>query len=257
MDALALHPDRLLPADPGTRDIARRLYAEVRRLPIISPHGHVPAQWIADDIPFADPTSLLVTPDHYITRLLHAGGVPLEALGVGGGDLTEEQARRAWRLFCTHWPAFRGTPSRFWMESELAEIFGVTVRPSSQTADAIYDAIAARLSTPEYRPRALLKTFRISVLATTDDPCDDLPHHSVIRDDPDVATRVLPDLPPGRLPRTGAQRTGPSWSRPLGRPPTPTPRPTTVSSPRWRTAGGTSSSTGPSRPTTATPTSSR
>ena len=45
--ALQLHPDRLLPADPTTRGIARRLYAAVRDLPIISPHGHVPPEWIA------------------------------------------------------------------------------------------------------------------------------------------------------------------------------------------------------------------
>ena len=39
--ALALHPDRLLPAEPGVRAIARELYGAVRELPVISPHGHV------------------------------------------------------------------------------------------------------------------------------------------------------------------------------------------------------------------------
>src|SRR5687768_9248215 len=66
--ALQLHPDRLLPADPSTRSIARRLYAAVADLPITSPHGHVPAEWIAEDSPFGDPTSLLISPDHYVTR---------------------------------------------------------------------------------------------------------------------------------------------------------------------------------------------
>ena len=37
---LLLSPDRLFPSDPAQRDIARRLYAEVADLPIISPHGH-------------------------------------------------------------------------------------------------------------------------------------------------------------------------------------------------------------------------
>ena len=80
---LALHPDRLFPADPGVRRLASALYDRVRDLPIISPHGHVPAQWLADDVAFADPTSLLITPDHYVTRLLHAQGVDLSDLGVG------------------------------------------------------------------------------------------------------------------------------------------------------------------------------
>ena len=91
--ALQLHPDRLLPADPTTRGIARRLYAAVRDLPIISPHGHVPPEWIAEDVPFGDPTSLLISPDHYVTRLLHAHGVPLESLGAGGAPLTPDEAR--------------------------------------------------------------------------------------------------------------------------------------------------------------------
>ena len=85
MASLTLHPDRLLPADPTTRRIARELYEAVRDLPIISPHGHVPPQWLADDVPFADPATLFVTPDHYVTRVLHAGGVRLADLGVGGG----------------------------------------------------------------------------------------------------------------------------------------------------------------------------
>jgi len=195
--ALQLHPDRLLPADPATRGIARRLYAAVRDLPIISPHGHVPAAWIAQDTPFGDPTSLLISPDHYVNRLLHAHGVPLDVLGAGG-TAPSDGARAAWRALCTHWDAFRGTPSRFWLESELADIFGVTVRPSAATADAIYDQVADTLGRPDFRPRALLDRFGIEVLATTDDPCDDLAPHAAVRDDATVATRVLPTFRPDR-----------------------------------------------------------
>src|SRR3954469_3842818 len=144
--ALSRHPDRLLPADPGVRSIARRLYEAVQDLPILSPHGHVDARMLADDVPFTDPASLFVTPDHYVTRLLHAGGVPLAELGVGRDELTEEESRHVWRRLCENWHLFRGTPSRYWLESELAEIFDVPVRPSAGTADAIYDQVAERLT---------------------------------------------------------------------------------------------------------------
>lgn len=194
----SLHPDRLLPADPGTRDIARRLYAAVSDLPIISPHGHVPPQWLAEDTPFADPTSLLLSPDHYIFRLLHAQGVPLADLGVAGTELDEAGSRRAWKLFCENWSAFRGTASKFWMESVLADVFGLSEKPSAETADAIYDQIAAAIATPEFRPRALTERFGISVLATTDDPADSLEHHRTIAGDPTVATRVAPTFRPDR-----------------------------------------------------------
>ncbi len=55
-----LNPDRLLPAEPGVRSIARQPYQAVADLPIISPHGHVPAQWLADDTAFADGSQKLV-----------------------------------------------------------------------------------------------------------------------------------------------------------------------------------------------------
>ena len=88
-----LHPDRLLPAEPGVRAVARELYDAVRELPVISPHGHVDPRLLLDDEPFGDPAALLVTPDHYVTRLLHAAGVGLDELGVGRGPLPEERAR--------------------------------------------------------------------------------------------------------------------------------------------------------------------
>src|SRR5215207_1117384 len=138
---LSLHPDRLLPSEPGVRTVARQLYESVKDLPIISPHGHVPPQWLSEDIPFSNPTSLLITPDHYVNRMLHAHGVELSALGVAQDTMTEQQSRDAFRILCSHWRAYHGTPVRLWLEAQLAGIFGVKVRPSAETADQIYDQI--------------------------------------------------------------------------------------------------------------------
>ena len=195
---LELHPDRLLPSEPGVRAIARRLYEAVRELPLISPHGHVDPRLLLDDEPFSDPATLFVTPDHYVTRLLHADGVPLDALGVGQGPLSEERSRAVWRLLCGHWDVFRGTSVRYWLEQELAEIFDVAVRPSGRTADAIYDQLAERLGQDAYRPRSLFKRFRLNVLATTDDPCDDLAVHAALAADRTWSGRVIPTFRPDR-----------------------------------------------------------
>jgi glucuronate isomerase len=196
--SLQLHPDRLFPPDPGERAIARRVYSCVRDLPVISPHGHVDPQMLLLDDPFPDPTSLLVTPDHYVTRLLHADGIGLDALGVGSGTLSEAGSRAAWRLLCERWALFRGTPVRFWLEVELADIFGVTARPSRETADTIYDQVAECLGQDGYRPRALFDRFRIEVLATTDDPCSDLATHAALRADGSWTGRVIPTFRPDR-----------------------------------------------------------
>jgi glucuronate isomerase len=210
---LALHPDRLLPPEPGMRAVARRLYEQVRDLPILSPHGHVDARLLADDVPFRDPASLLVTPDHYVTRLLHAAGVPLGALGVGRPDLDEGASRQVWRTLCANWHLFRGTPSRYWLETTLAELFDVTVRPSARTADDVYDQIAQRLAKDDYRPRALFERFGIEVLATTDDPCDDLAAHASLAADPAFRGRVVPTFRPDRYLEPAA----PGWADAVGR----------------------------------------
>src|SRR3569623_6089 len=110
--ALHLSDDRLFPVEAETRAIARRLYGEVRGLPIISPHGHSDPEWFATDAPFADAASLLLTPDHYLYRLLHSQGVPLERLGVPMRDGTSgADPREAWRLLASNMRLFRGTPS--------------------------------------------------------------------------------------------------------------------------------------------------
>jgi glucuronate isomerase len=163
------------------------------------------------DEPFADPASLFVTPDHYVTRLLHADGVALQDLGVGRDRLSEDQARRAWRLLCEHWQVFRGTPVRYWLEAELAGIFGIAERPSASSADRLFEELSARLGEDAYRPRALYERFRISVLATTDDPASDLAAHAALRHDPTWQGRVIPTFRPDRYLEPAA----PGWREAL------------------------------------------
>ena len=187
-----LHPDRLFPADPATRTVARTLYERVATLPIISPHGHTDPRWFAENLPFPDPTTLLVKPDHYIFRMLHAHGVPLASLGIG------EQAdpRDAWRVFANHYHLFRGTPTRLWLDWVFENVFGFDIRLTADTADAYFDIIAERLTQPECRPRALFDRFGIEVLATTESPIDPLVAHRSIREsgwDGRVITTFRPD----------------------------------------------------------------
>ena len=208
------HPDRLLPPDPGERAVARRLHAAVRDLPLISPHGHVDPALLAEDRPFPDPAALLVTPDHYVTRLLHADGVPLHELGVRDRDGTPvAEPRQVWRAFCSRWHLFLGTASRQWLESELHDVLDVRVQPSAATADELFDELTARLAEPRMRPRALFGSFDLEVLATTDDPADDLRHHRALAEDPGWSGRVVPTFRPDRY----LQAHRPEWTQDLAR----------------------------------------
>ena len=202
-DAYVPHPDRLLPADPAVRDIARGLYELEKDQPIVSPHGHVDPRLLLDDEPFRDPTSLFITPDHYVNRLLHSRGVDLADLGVGQGPLDESASRAAWHLLAEHWHAYAGTPSRYWMEHEFHEVFDLETVLNPRTADAMYDAIAEKLARPEFRPRALFDQFKITVMATTDDPVDDLAPHAALAADDSFTGRVIPTFRPDKYLEAG------------------------------------------------------
>lgn len=176
---LSLHPDRLFPAETDTRNIARRLYAEVAGLPIISPHGHTDPEWWATDASFGNAAELLLHPDHYVFRMLYSQGVSLEALGIRNPDA---DPRESWRLFAERYHLFRGTPSRMWLDWVLAESFGLNVLLGTETSDLYYDTITEKLATDAFRPRALFERYNIEVIATTENPLDDLRHHKAIRD---------------------------------------------------------------------------
>jgi glucuronate isomerase len=193
-----LNEDRLLPTEPAVRKIARALYEDVRHLPIISPHGHTDPRWFAENAAFPNPAELLLTPDHYVFRMLHSQGIPLEALGIprADGGATEQDPRKIWHLFASNYYLFRGTPSRIWIDHALQEVFGVSQRLSAHTADVIYDQINDRLTQDDYRPRALFERFNIEAIATTESAIDDLKWHKMIRDSGwsgNVVTAYRPD----------------------------------------------------------------
>ena len=193
---LLLHPERLFPPDPTTRGLATELYNEVRSLPLVSPHGHTDPRWFADNLAFADPVSLLITPDHYLTRMLYSQGIALEELGVVPTDgAPVAPSRTAWRTFATHYHLFRATPSGLWFDHVLAEVFGVRFRLDVETADEIYDQVADALGRPEYLPQALLDGFGIELLATTDSPLDDLDAHTRLARD-GLGGRIIPTFRP-------------------------------------------------------------
>ena len=181
---LSLHPDRLFPADADTRTVARRLYAEVKDLPIISPHGHTDPSWFAGNQSFANPAELLITPDHYVFRMLFSQGVSMESLGVprADGGPVETDPRAIWRRFAAHYHLFRGTPSRIWHDWVYSEVFGLTERLTPETADHYYDIMAEKLGQDDFRPRALFERFNIEVITTTESPLDGLEHHKAIRE---------------------------------------------------------------------------
>jgi glucuronate isomerase len=190
---MLIHEDRLFPAEPGIRKIAKALYAQVRSLPIISPHGHTQASWFAKNEPFPDPAKLFVQPDHYVYRMLYSQGVSLEDLEIGQAELKDP--RKVWGIFARHYYLFRGTPTRMWLDFAFQELFGMEERLSAKNADHYFDVISEKLRTPEFLPRALYKHFNLEVLATTNSALDSLADHRAIRDS-NWKARIVPTFRP-------------------------------------------------------------
>jgi glucuronate isomerase len=190
---ILIHEDRLFPAEPSIRKIAKALYAHVKSLPIVSPHGHTQAAWFAKNEPFPDPAKLFVQPDHYVYRMLYSQGISLEDLEIGQEELKD--ARKVWRIFASHYYLFRGTPTRLWLDFAFQDLFGMEERLSEKTADLYFDIISEKLRTPEFLPRALYERFNLEVLATTDSPLDSLDDVKAIRESGWKA-RILPTFRP-------------------------------------------------------------
>ena len=129
-----LHEDRVT-----VRRIARAIHDETSALPLVCPHGHVDPALLATDEPFQEPASLIVTPDHYLLRMLHSRGISLESMGIaprGGGEFKRDP-RAIWRRFAAGQHLFRATPTALWLDYELAVVFGIETRLDAERADRV------------------------------------------------------------------------------------------------------------------------
>jgi glucuronate isomerase len=180
---LQLNPNRLFPSDEKVRVIARNLYAQIKDLPIISPHGHTDPRWFAYDEPFGNASELLIRPDHYVFRMLYSQGISLESLGIRrqDGAAVEKDPRKIWHILAKNYYLFRGTPSRIWLDTVFHDVFGLRILLNEKSADLYYDQITELLTTPAFRPRALMDRFNIELIATTEGALDTLPHHQAMR----------------------------------------------------------------------------
>lgn len=192
-----LNDYRFFDPDETIRKIAYELYLNVKNLPIISPHGHVESKLLADNIPFPDPTELIIIPDHYLFRMLYSQRISLESLGIPSVDGTEVEKdhRKIWQILADNFYLFNGTPSGIWLQHEFTEIFGIQEKLNSQNAMRLYNIIEEKLKSSEFLPRTLFERFNIEVLSTTDGALDNLEQHKKIKES-GWTGRVIPSFRP-------------------------------------------------------------
>jgi glucuronate isomerase len=172
--------DRYIEAGP----LGLELYRSVAELPIVSPHGHIPVELFADGgARLEHPGRLFVGDDHYVVRMLHSQGIPLERV-------YDADDRARWRLLAENVDLFALTPSGLWLRETLTNVFGIEEALGAANADSIYDRVEEQLASAAFAPLALLDRFRVECLATTDPAGSSLEHHR------GLAPRIRPTFRP-------------------------------------------------------------
>lgn len=157
---------------------AQRLYHEYAKdMPIIDYHCHLPPQQIAEDTQFDNLTQVWLYGDHYKWRAMRTNGVH-ESFCTG--NKTDWEKFQKWAETV---PYTLRNPLYHWTHLELRRYFDINDILNGDTARRVYDECTARLQTPEYSVRNLLRKMNVSLVCTTDDPVDSLEYHQKIKDD--------------------------------------------------------------------------
>jgi glucuronate isomerase len=171
---------------------AERLYHEYAKdLPVIDYHCHLPPDEVAGDRSFENMTKIWLDGDHYKWRAMRANGVAEEFCT---GNAPDKEKFMKWAETV---PYTLRNPLYHWTHMELRNPFGVKKVLNPSTAEEIYIQCNEMLKTPEFSARNIMRSMKVELVCTTDDPADSLEHHIKIRND-GFEIKVLPTFRPDK-----------------------------------------------------------
>jgi glucuronate isomerase len=162
-----------------------------KQMPIIDYHCHLPPDQIAEDKNFQNLTQVWLYGDHYKWRAMRTNGVD-ESFITGNKSDFEKFGKWAETV-----PYTLRNPLYHWTHLELQRYFDVHTLLNKDTAASIYEECSAKLQTPEYSVRNLLRKMKVQVVCTTDDPTDSLEFHQKMRDE-GFEIQILPAYRPDK-----------------------------------------------------------
>ncbi|MDR0565970.1 MAG: glucuronate isomerase [Prevotellaceae bacterium] len=172
---------------------AEHLYhRHAAKMPIADYHCHLNPEFIARDRRFDNLGQIWLEGDHYKWRAMRTNGV--DERFCTGKDATDWEKFEKWAATV---PYTMRNPLYHWTHLELKTAFGVEKLLNPDTAKEIFDECTAKLRTPEYSARGLMKKFNVKVVCTTDDPVDSLEHHLSLKRE-GFEVQVLPTWRPDK-----------------------------------------------------------
>lgn len=174
-------------------ETAQELYHDhAKNLPIIDYHCHLDPKLIAEDYKFDNLGEIWLGGDHYKWRAMRTNGV--DERFCTGKDTSDWEKFEKWAETV---PYTMRNPLYHWTHLELKTAFGVTKLLRPETAKEIFDECTAKLRTPEFSARGLMKHYNVEVVCTTDDPVDSLEHHLALKKE-GFSVKVLPTWRPDK-----------------------------------------------------------
>ena len=172
---------------------AKILYHQYAKdMPIIDYHNHLPPQEIADNKKFKNLTEIWLKGDHYKWRAMRGYGVNEKYIT---GDASDEEKFLQWAKIV---PYTIRNPLFHWTHLELENPFGIHEYLNEKSAPSIYKECNLLLQQDDFSTHSLLKHFKVEMVGTTDDPCDELAAHQKIARDK-LGTKVLPSFRPDKV----------------------------------------------------------
>jgi len=174
-------------------ETAQKLYHQhAENQPIIDYHCHLVPSMVAEDYKFRSLTEIWLGGDHYKWRALRANGI--DEKFITGKDTSDWEKFEKWAETV---PFTMRNPLYHWTHLELKTCFGIEKLLSPETAREIFEECNAKLQTPEYSTRNLMRKYKVEVVCTTDDPVDSLEHHIKTRND-GFEIKMLPTWRPDK-----------------------------------------------------------
>jgi glucuronate isomerase len=174
-------------------EVSQALYHEhAKTQPIIDYHCHLNPAFIANDRQFDNLGQIWLEGDHYKWRAMRTNGI--DERFCTGKDTSDWEKFEKWAETV---PYTMRNPLYHWTHLELRRAFGVETLLKPATARDIFEECTAKLRTPEYSARGLMKKFNVETVCTTDDPIDSLEHHISLAKE-GFSVKVLPTWRPDK-----------------------------------------------------------
>lgn len=155
---------------------AQELYHNhAAKMPIFDYHCHISPQEIAADKRFDNLSQIWLYGDHYKWRAMRTNGVQERYCT---GDASDWEKFEKWAETV---PYTLRNPLYHWTHLELKKFFGIDKVLSPATAREVWETCNAKLNTPEYSCRNIIRMANVHTICTTDDPVDSLEYHRQIK----------------------------------------------------------------------------